>query len=144
MLQLGHVLADNGSTLTLVLWVEEDGEASSASWTLSSSVIRGPEGDLLVNLGDNLTPTLGLFHFEMDVNLIPRNTPLVLFVTATEGGTNHELRAGFFQLIGQVRHHAARHLIDLYRYIFAGKFTFKLMVFFADFAEIFGNFAQQR
>ena len=96
--RLGHVLADDGVTLRIAVWVEEGGQRVTDYNTVALQIKSG-DSTTVVNLGTDSSDTAdGLFSFETPVSSITRNMPYVLTAQTTRGLVTDSYNAGFVRV----------------------------------------------
>lgn len=96
--RLGHVLADDGVTLRISVWVEEGGQRV-LDYDSVSLQIKDGESTTVVNLGTDSSDTPdGIFSFETPVASITRNLPYVLTAQAVRGLVTDAYNAGFVRV----------------------------------------------
>lgn len=96
--RLGHVLADDGVTLRIAVWVEEGGQRVN-DYTSITMQIKDDESTLVVNLGVDASDTTdGIFSFTTPITAISRNIPYVLTAQALRGTVTDNYNAGFVRV----------------------------------------------
>lgn len=96
--RLGHVLADDGATLRIAVWVEEGGQRVTDYDSVSLQIKDGLS-TTVVNLGTDSSDTPdGIFSFSTPVSSISRNVPYVLTAQAVRGLVTDSYNAGFVRV----------------------------------------------
>lgn len=96
--RLGHVLADDGVTLRVSVWVEEGGQRV-LDYDSVSLQIKDGQSTTVVDLGTDSSDTAdGIFSFETPVSSITRNLPYVLTAQAVRGLVTDAYNAGFVRV----------------------------------------------
>ena len=96
--RLGHVLADDGVTLRISVWIEEGGQRVT-DYDEVAAQIKDGDSNTTVNLGTDTADTAdGIFSFETPVSAITRNIPYVLTAQATRGLVTDSYNAGFVRV----------------------------------------------
>lgn len=96
--RLGHVLADDGVTLRISVWVEEGGQRV-LDYDSVSLQIKDGQSTTVVDLGTDSSDTPdGIFSFETPVSSITRNIPYVLTAQAVRALVTDAYNAGFVRV----------------------------------------------
>lgn len=96
--KLGHVMADDGVTLRIVVWVDEGGQRVS-DYDAMSLQIKDGGSNLIVDLGTDVSDTAdGLFSFETPVSAVTRNVPYVLTGQAVRALVTDAYNVGFVRV----------------------------------------------
>jgi len=96
--RLGHVLADDGVTLRIAVWVEEGGQRVN-DYDDVSAQIRSADSSLVVDLGNDASDTTdGIFSFSTPISSINRNVPYVLTAQATRAAVTDSYNSGFVRV----------------------------------------------
>lgn len=96
--RLGYAAAYDGSTLTLSLWVEENGEAQTDYSSLKNVTILDSSGAAVDNgtLPDNSAPTNGVFGFQKTIALAASSVYIVTCKAVVPGPSgNYEFSLRF-------------------------------------------------
>jgi hypothetical protein len=96
--RLGYAAGYDGTTLTLSLWVEENGEAQTDYTTLKNVTILNASGAAVDNgtLPDNSSPSNGVFGFQKTITLAASSVYIVTCKAVVPGPSgNYEFSLRF-------------------------------------------------
>lgn len=95
--RLGHVLADDGVSLRIAVWVEEGGQRVTDYTSMAVQVKNG--ATTVIDVGTAASDTAdGIFSFEVPITPVSRNLPYVLTVQAVRGLVTDRFNVGFVRV----------------------------------------------
>jgi hypothetical protein len=95
---IGHALSDDGSTLTVIAWVEVGG-LRVTSWNSMAAQIKDNQGNVVQDLGTTTEQTTdGVFTFSCPVAAVQRNAPYIVAIQAVQGITTSSVNEGFVRV----------------------------------------------